>query len=228
MAELNVVIFDLHWTLIRSTIDFQKMKRRLIDVCVTYGVDRARLSERMKNHVIIRLSRNMLEAKGAPKADIAAMTTHLTDVMNQVELEHVAKTTPINHALDALQWLRRRTVKVGVITRSCRVYAETALRVVGMTDLVDALLARDDVDHPKPDPRHLLAIIDTLDYTPLSAILVGDSTLDAACAQQAGVRFIGVLTGVTNEQQFSAYPCYAVLPSITSLVPILQRCTRCD
>jgi phosphoglycolate phosphatase len=219
----NAVIFDLHWTLIRSTIDFRKMKRQLIEVCVLHGVDRARLSERWKNHVIIRRGRDALTAKGVAEADIAAMMTRITDAMNQVELEHVANTTPLNTAMDTLRWLRRRRVKIGVITRSCRIYAETALHVVGMTDLVDALLARDDVEYPKPDPRHLLAIIDALDCMPQHALLVGDSTLDAVTAQQAGVRFIGVLTGITTAQQLTPYPSYAVLPSIAALIPLLQR-----
>jgi phosphoglycolate phosphatase-like HAD superfamily hydrolase len=220
---LNAIIFDLHWTLIRSTIDFAQMKRRLIEVCVSHGVDRARLSERLKNHVIIRRGRSALKAKGITDADIASMMSHITDVMNQVELEHVANTTPMNTALETLLWLQRRRVKVGVITRSCRAYAETALHVVGMTDLVDALVARDDVDHPKPDPRHLLHIIDALGCAPHQALLVGDSTLDALCAQQAGVRFIGVLTGVTIKHQLTPFPSYTILPGITSLVPLLQR-----
>ena len=220
---LLAVIFDLHWTLIRSTIDFLRMKRKLIDVWVSHGVDRVYISEELKNDIIIDRGRAALKAKGVSDLDIASMMRRSTDVMNRVELEHVAETTSMQDAVKTLRWLQRRGVRVGVITRSCRAYAETALRVVGMTELVDVLLARDDVDHPEPDPRHLLQLIDDLGCAPQHVLLVGDSTVDASCAQRAGVRFIGVLSGITSEQQLKQFPNHAILPGIFGLTSLLQR-----
>jgi phosphoglycolate phosphatase len=59
-----------------------------------------------------------------------------------------------------LRELRSRGYRIGVLTRGCREYAETALRIAGISDLLDAVVARDD--HPeveaKPSPiamRHM-------------------------------------------------------------------------
>jgi phosphoglycolate phosphatase len=219
---MKAVVFDLDWTLIHSTIDFEKMKREVIAIFLSHGVDRTVFPDGAKSNVIIRRGRRALREKGVDDVDIASVMTHVNDVMNRVELERVSKTTLMTGAATTLRWLQRRGIPIGVLTRGCREYADTALRVVGHRTVVDVLLARDEVEHPKPDPHHLLQLVGELDCNPRQVVLVGDSTLDAACAQNAGAPFVGVVTGVASERELRRFPHHAIIPRIADLIPLLQ------
>lgn len=221
-GAIKAVLFDLDGTLIRSTIDFEKMKREVIVTFLSQGVNGTIFPEGAKSNVIIRLGRRALMENGICNADIASVVNHVNDVMNQVELEHVSKTTLMTGASSTLRWLRRRGIQIGVLTRGCREYAEKALRVVELRMLIDALLARDEVEHPKPDQRHLLQLVEELDCEPRQVVLVGDSTLDASCAQNTSVPFIGVITGVASEYELRRFPNHAIIPCIADLIPILK------
>jgi phosphoglycolate phosphatase-like HAD superfamily hydrolase len=48
---------------------------------------------------------------------------------------------------------------------------------------------------PKPAPDPLLAALEGLGATPSAAVMVGDSEVDEAAAQAAGVRFVGLTNG---------------------------------
>ena len=224
MAVLDVkaVAFDLDWTLVRSTVDFEKMKREVIAIFLSHGLNREVFPDGAKTDVIARRGRRALADKGDNLADIASVMAHVTDAMNRVELERVSQTTRMPGAATTMRWVRRQGMPIGVLTRGCREYADTALRVVGLRRWVDALLARDEVGYPKPDPRHLLELAGTLDCAPGQVVLVGDSTLDAACARDAGTPFVGVVSGVASERELSRFPHRAVVPRLADLIPLLQ------
>ena len=52
------------------------------------------------------------------------------------------------------------------------------------------MVTEDDVDHRKPDPRHLLYTIRAIDSDPKEAVFVGDSETDMETAIRAEVRSI--------------------------------------
>jgi phosphoglycolate phosphatase-like HAD superfamily hydrolase len=61
-----------------------------------------------------------------------------------------------------------------------------------LAEYFDVVLARDEVEFPKPDPRHLLQVVEELDASPESAVFVGDTETDQRTARAAGIPFIGV------------------------------------
>ena len=47
----------------------------------------------------------------------------------------------------------------------------------------------------KPDPRHLLAVIEELGHSPAETVMIGDKEHDINCAKDAGVRSLIVSFG---------------------------------
>ena len=56
----------------------------------------------------------------------------------------------------------------------------------------------EDVKAPKPSPEGVLFALEHLGSTPEETLYIGDSTVDAETARNAGVDFAGVLNGMTQ------------------------------
>lgn len=60
----------------------------------------------------------------------------------------------------------------------------------------------------------------TLGRTPQETLYIGDSTVDAETAQNAGVDFAGVLNGMTTADELRAYPHRFIMENLSGLLYI--------
>jgi len=75
----------------------------------------------------------------------------------------------------------------------------------------------------KPDPQGLLRLCAQLGAAPAEALLVGDSSVDAQTAANAGVPFCAVLWGMGSERELrAARPAY-VAETASDLSSLLRR-----
>jgi len=193
IIETEAVVFDLDGTLIRSRIDYRKMGRRVSEVLVAAGAAAEEFNRSRRVWEIVMGGERALKELGLPGERRRLTMRRMTAAMNAVELEAVDLVEETAHAHEALEALRGRGLGIGVATRSCNAYATRSLELTALAGYVDVLLARDDVEHPKPDPRHLLQVVDGLGASPSSVVFVGDTTTDLKTAEAAGVPFIGYL-----------------------------------
>ena len=189
--RLKAVVFDMDGTLVDSKIDYEKMAGQIRDVLSEAGVPDEYLTDRRKIYQIIRGGDKVLAEMGVDPASRPKINSDMERIMNGVELEgaHLAK--PMRNAAETLRALRGRGLRIGIATRGCRDYAVESMRLTGIRDYVDRCLARDDVPHPKPDPRHLLDVVAQLKVEPGEIFYVGDTSTDLETANAANVTFIG-------------------------------------
>ena len=188
------VIFDLDGTLVRSTVDFTRLKLETIRLLKELGLPTMDLSEKMKTYEIMARVRKHVENRGT-YLSYDEIARRVTQVWDSVELENVNKTTIIPGALPVLKTLRNRWFSIGIVTRGCHMYAVRALETTSLLAFVDLILGRDDTANPKPDPEPLLYAMSIFNAKPSEVVMVGDSAEDSECAKLAGVRFIGVPGG---------------------------------
>jgi len=81
-------------------------------------------------------------------------------------------------------------LKLGLMTRSCREYAEKILERFNLRKYFDVIIARDDVENPKPDPSHAIKLLKLLNVSADEALFIGDHWSDAECAKRSGLRFV--------------------------------------
>ncbi|MFC1690876.1 histidinol-phosphate transaminase [Nanoarchaeota archaeon] len=99
---------------------------------------------------------------------------------------------------DRLKKLRTR-FKLGIVTGRNRMEAKYALEMFGLSQYFDAIITRDDVVNPKPDPEGLVKAMEKLKVT--EAVYVGDNIDDAAAAKTAKVDFLGVIAPGTDPKK---------------------------
>ena len=222
LSKAKAFMFDLDGTLIKSAVDFIKLKRETIRRLSELGIDTTGLSERMRSYEIMAHVRE-LDSQRKLRLPYSMIVAEVTNVWNRVEIETVDKTEKIPGTDDALRTLKSRKIGVGVITRGCRAYAYEALRVAQLLPFVDIIVGRGDTEEAKPSPEPLLRAMASLGVGHHETVMVGDTVEDATCARAAGVLFVGVLTGLSDRETLMRAGSARVLGSIGELPILLGR-----
>ncbi len=198
LSKIKAFIFDLDGTLVKSAIDFHRLKQETLQHLRELSIETGDLSENMKTYEIVSHLRER-EMQGKLELPYSLVLAEIASVWDRVELENVDRTEKIPGVDEALRLIRNRGGRVGVITRGCRTYAIEALRRVQLLSFIDTILARDDTEESKPSPEPLLMAMSILGVEAHETIMVGDTVEDAVCAQRAGVFFIGVSTRLSDQ-----------------------------
>lgn len=90
-------------------------------------------------------------------------------------------------ARDLLDTLRRRGVRLAVLTNKETRFVQPVLAAHGLSGCIDLQVCGDTLPTKKPDPAGMLACLAAFGTRPEQALMVGDSSIDAATARNAGV-----------------------------------------
>jgi phosphoglycolate phosphatase len=94
------------------------------------------------------------------------------------------------------------------------------LKVLGMSGFFTRVFGGDTLPWRKPDPRVIAAILKEFGVKPANALFIGDSEVDAATAEAAGVPF-ALMTYGYHRVPIAEIPRMATLDSFGELVPML-------
>jgi phosphoglycolate phosphatase len=124
-------------------------------------------------------------------------------------------------AAETLNKLNAASLPLAIVSQKLRYRVEEVLAREGLLDCFAVVLGAEDVPAFKPDPSGLLIALERLSVAREDAIYVGDTTIDADAAANAGLRFVGVLTGSTSRNDFASHPSIALLNSAAELPELL-------
>ncbi len=220
-SQIKAVMFDLDDTLIHSTIDFMKLKRKTIDFYSSLGISPNTLSPSMKTHEILKKAASVLRKKGYTPKEILRIVQKTSSLWNQIEMENVTSTRAVEGAKETLTLLKKQNYGVGVITRSCRRYALKTLKLTGLLEFVDVIYARNDCGKDKPDPEPLFQAMRAVGSKAEETIMVGDSITDFHCSKNAGVRFVGIISEGDHHKNFKRKKGVATIQDLRDLIKVL-------
>jgi HAD superfamily hydrolase (TIGR01509 family) len=189
--ELEAVIFDLDNTLVDSRHDYREMSRRLKEVFEERGLWQEDPENPRKIWQIVRGGMEGIRGLGLSEDESRKLMDDVNDALTAAEITALDTAKPMPNALETLDALKKMGLKVGIATRSGAAYARRCVEKTGISPFVDAMLARDEVDYPKPSPDHLIQVVDMLEATPENVVYIGDSTTDLTTARAAGITFLG-------------------------------------
>lgn len=94
--------------------------------------------------------------------------------------------------------LRSAGMKIGLVSTKTRLAMDAMLNSNELMESVDFSICGDEVTNYKPNPEGVNRAIEFLGAKPEQVVFIGDSLHDAGAAQNAGISFIGVTTGVCS------------------------------
>lgn len=206
----KAVIFDLDGTLTVGKFPnkevYMQYKLRLYNALVSFD---KRLENILKpDDFLYRmrfLAREFFKNNALMKAKVTQIADEIIDEYG-VYAQKFFKPDP--HAKEVIKSLKDNSIKIGICTFSSRRIAYQTLRKIGIFDLIDVILCRDDVEYPKPDPRHLLDTVSRLQVTPKEALYVGDSAYDVECAKAAGIDVVIIVRDLNTNKKYDVPVIY--------------------
>ncbi|MGH7661117.1 MAG: HAD family hydrolase [Vulcanimicrobiaceae bacterium] len=202
IQDLAAVLFDLDDTLHDDTRAYQSAARDVAEeIAAEYGVDSRKIfdtyvdrasqywRELSVEHLRMQIADSRLELWAAA---LSAVGINDEAVVKRAALRYGERRrshySPFPGAMDLLVELRRRGLKLGLITNG---FAEThyeKLELLGLERSFDAVLCADEVGMLKPDPRIFLHACELLETPPSRAAMVGDRYFrDISGAHEAGL-----------------------------------------
>jgi phosphoglycolate phosphatase len=214
------VVFDIDGTLVTFKFDVRGTRVAIIEELSKRGFDTVGLDMTTPTQTMIDLVRRQVES-GKVRAEFDEVRAKLYSILDASEMESSHTTSVFPGTRETLDYLRSRSVRLGVLTNSGRRAAAEILRRAGLQDCFEFVLCRDDVAMMKPMPDGLVRVIAMLGMPRDQIFYVGDSRYDIIAAKQAGLRVVAVPTGSSNEAKLREEGADYVISSISELPGLL-------
>jgi phosphoglycolate phosphatase len=186
----NTLVFDLDGTLVDSAPDIAAAVNALFAELKLPAVELALVRRLIGDGAPVLLER-ALQHVGAPYKAAELMprySVHYSD--NAVNL---SKLYP--DVAETLAKFRAAGCRLGVCTNKPIGPTRAVLAAFGLESMIEAVIGGDSLPQRKPDPEPLLTVIRALGGTTETAVLIGDSAVDMATAENAGVPAIIIPSG---------------------------------
>lgn len=223
VAELilsrRAVVFDCDGTLVSQAIDYKAVRETVAELLKKHGVPGVLISPSDGVMMMLRRSVEYLSAKGAP---VDQVVSEVDRVVEAFELRAASKTNPMPGAIELLAFLKERGFKLGLFTLNKRSAMMLVARRFNFDRFMDAMVSRDDTPAPKPDPRHLVAVLSKLSVEAQEAVVVGDHPVDVECAVKVGAAAIGVLSSGRSRKELEDAGAWVVVDSVASILEALM------
>lgn len=197
--SIKAVIFDFDYTLADSS-------KGIIE-CINYALKELGINpvtdEVACKTIGFSLGDTFVELTGINSSELKEAFIEL--FVKRADEIMVKMTSLFENVPNSISSLRKKGLKLGIVSTKFRSRIEAILEEYGMAELFDIIIGGEDVLSHKPDPEGLNMAIEKLELHPSDVLYVGDSIVDAETAWRAGTSFAAVLSGVTKREAFLKY-----------------------
>ena len=181
-----LLLFDLDGTLVDTLPDLTNALNEVLRERGYAALSPAEVKPMIGDGMPMLLRRGFL-ARGADAAEAAAMQPRFIEIY---EANSGNLSRPYPGVPETLAALRTRGYATAVATNKPHHATGGVLREMGIAGLFDGYAGGDRFAVKKPDPGHLLGLVEALEADANRAAMIGDSENDALSARAAGMRLL--------------------------------------
>ncbi len=134
---------------------------------------------------------------------------------------------PFPQVRELLQRVRDDGKKIALATSGNESETKFYLKLLHISDLVDAHTSKNDVARSKPQPDIFLRALNLLHLPASDAIVIGDTPYDIEAAKKIGLSTIAVLCGGFSADELRAEGAIAIFHDPADLLANYQRSPLC-
>jgi phosphoglycolate phosphatase len=221
---IDAILFDKDGTLFEFGSTWEVWARAFL-LRLT-GNDAARAAD-VGNHIGFDMQTGSFQpgsivVANTPDEIVAALVPHFPDIPATALLHVVnqeAAVTPMVQAValvPLLDQLQALGLKLGIATNDAEAPALAHLAAAGILEHFDFIAGFDSGHGAKPGPGQLLAFAGAVGAIPERIAMVGDSIHDLLAGRAAGMKTVGVLTGIAGLGDLAPH-ADVVLPDVGHL-----------
>ncbi|MBW2146842.1 MAG: HAD family hydrolase [Deltaproteobacteria bacterium] len=216
--NLRGFVFDFDGTLAILNIDFNDMRRDIMELARGFGLD----VEPFRGMYVLEMVERAREAlASAEQAKGERFFLEAQMLIQERELCAARCGGLHDGSLSLLLRLGKQGIRRGIITRNC----EEAVRILfpDVDDYCEAFLPRNRVKNVKPHPGHLSAALFCMGVEAEHAAMVGDHPMDVRCGKAQGLLAIGVLTGNADRHSLEKAGAHMVVSHVREILSFLSE-----
>ena len=194
--RFDTVIYDLDGTLIDSAKDMQVAVSRVL---ADHGLPPV-TEDDLRNYMGqgSKVTMGKAFAKFGRTLDDASLSAATAEFVRYYEADPVSHTVAFDGVAAVVARFAGLGLKQGVCTNKFERPSRMILEHLRLMPPIAAVAGADTFPVRKPDPRHILMLIERLGSSPDRAVMVGDSVHDVAAAHAAGLPAVLVSWGYTD------------------------------
>ncbi|MDN5708287.1 MAG: pyrophosphatase PpaX [Planococcus sp. (in: firmicutes)] len=123
---------------------------------------------------------------------------------------------------ETLRTLKSRGLKMAIVSTKREETILHGLKLMGVHDVFDVLVALDHVQNPKPHPEPLELALRLLEADQREALMIGDNSHDIEGGKNAGVRTAGVAWTAKGEEFLASFEPDFMLQHISDLLELTK------
>lgn len=223
---IKAVVFDLDGTIAAFNLDYKVMRGEVRSYLLNMGVPASLLQVNETIFEMLKKTEIYLKNQGKPSEAMEKIRQETLKVAEKYELEAAKQTNLLSGAFETLKMLRRAGLKIGLCTLSSEKSTMYLLQRFKLDAYFDAVVSRDRVNHVKPNPEHLQAVLEKLNTTAEETLFVGDSITDMQGAKELKTIAVGLPSGVSTQQQLITHGANYIVTSITDLPVLIERLNK--
>ena len=213
-----LLVFDLDGTLVDSAPDLQAALNEMLRERGLAPLSLPQVKRMIGDGAAAMVAR-ALEASGI--GPVGAENA-LPRFLQLYEADAVRLTQPYPRVPETLMALRRRGYRTAICTNKPQHATYAVLDGLGLLPLFDEIAGGDHFAVRKPDPGHLLGLIEEMGASVQRAAMIGDNEHDAAVARGAGVPLVLMRYGYARVEPASL-AADALLDNFADLPAALDR-----
>ena len=213
---IRACLFDFDYTLVDSHVGIVKCYRIVLERNGFMGVT----DEEIKRTIGKTLEESFSILSGV--TDAVRLAEFRAEYRKEADIYMTPNTFLFPDTEQTLNALKNGGLMLGIISTKYRFRFMDKMNQHFPKHFFDVLLGNEDINKPKPDPESILKALQKLHIFPDEMVYIGDSTVDAETAQNAGVPFVGVTTGMTTKEELAIYPHIAITSSLHEILSVLK------
>ena len=219
-SRFDTVIYDLDGTLIDSAKD---MQMAVSHVLADHGLP-AVTEDDVRNYMGqgSKVTMGKAFAKFGRKLDDAALSAMTREFVRYYEADPVSHTSAFAGVPEVVARFARLGLRQGVCTNKFERPSRMILEHLKLMPPISDVAGADTFPVRKPDPKHILMLVERMGGLPDRTVMVGDSIHDVEAAHGAGLPAVLVSWGYTDKPA-SELGAEAVIQKFDGLPEALQR-----